>query len=51
MSFFSIFKKNTLKETPSKFKVIVSPTVLNDISMLLARQNKTALRIVVDGFC
>lgn len=53
MRIFSFFKKNkeVSKEIKSNFNVIISPTVLTDVVHLLKKQNKTAIRFVVTGFC
>lgn len=53
MGIFSFLKRNkdSKEEIKSSFKVIISPTVLNDILTLLKKQNKTAVRFVVAGMC
>jgi len=53
MGMFSLFKKNKeiKEEVKSNFNVIVSPTVLEDITKLLKKVNKTAVRFVVAGMC
>jgi len=53
MSFLSFFKKNKESQTEvkSNFNVIISPTVLHDVTTLLNKQNKSAVRLVVSGFC
>ncbi|WP_454052085.1 hypothetical protein [Clostridium sp. Marseille-Q7071] len=53
MGIFSFLKrsKEVQKEKKSNFNIIISPTVLNDVMMLLNKQNKTAIRLVAIGFC
>ena len=53
MGIFSFLKrsKEVQKEKKSNFNIIISPTVLNDVIILLNKQNKTAIRLVATGFC
>lgn len=53
MGIFSFLKKSKKveKSIKSNFNVIISPTVLNDVIILLNKQNKTAIRLVATGFC
>lgn len=53
MGIFSFLKKSKKveKSIKSNFNVIISPTVLNDVIILLNKQNKTAIRLVAAGFC
>ncbi|WP_291583488.1 hypothetical protein [Clostridium sp. UBA6640] len=53
MGIFSFIKKSkeVQEEKKSNFSIIISSTVLNDVIILLNKQNKTAIRIVATGFC
>ena len=53
MGIFSFLKKSKKveKNIKSNFNVIISPTVLNDVIILLNKQNKTAIRLVATSFC
>lgn len=53
MGMFSFLKKNKEleQEIKSNLNVVVSPTVLEDITKLLKKLNKTAVRFVVAGMC